>query len=101
MSPRKSKTIAVDVRELMARLSRYLREVRRGRTIVITDRGEPVAELQPVCLAGAGSEGEIDRLVALGRLTRTSKRPLAAFRPIRLNEHSVAEAIVEDREDRF
>lgn len=76
-------------------------EVRKGRTLVITDRGEPVAELRPVSLGGAGSKGEIDRLVALGHLTRTSKGPLAPFRPIRLNGHPVSEAIVEDRENRF
>jgi prevent-host-death family protein len=101
MSARDSKTNMVGVRELKTRLGRYLREVQRGRTIVITDRGEPVAELRPVSPAGPGSTGEIERLVPLRRLTRTSTRPLAAFRPIRLNEHSVAEAIVEDREDRF
>jgi prevent-host-death family protein len=100
MSSRGSKNDVVGVRELKTRLGRYLREVRSGRTIVITDRGEPVAELRPVSLAGAGSHGEIERLVALGRLTRTSKKPLTPFRPIKLNGPSVSEAIVEDREDR-
>ena len=100
MSSRGSQNNVVGVRELKTRLGRYLREVRKGRTIVITDRGEPVAELRPVALSGAGSVGEIDRLVALGRVTRTSKGPLAPFRPIKLNGRSVSEAIVEDREDR-
>jgi hypothetical protein len=31
------------VRELKTRLGSYLREVRRGQTIVVTDRGEPGA----------------------------------------------------------
>jgi prevent-host-death family protein len=101
MSSRGSKSTVVGVRELKTRLGRYLREVRRGRTIVITDRGEPVAELRPISLGGAAGEGEIDRLVALGRLTRVSNRPLAPFRPIRPNARPVSEAIVEDREDRF
>lgn len=101
MSSRNSKNNVVGVRELKTRLGRYLREVRRGRTIVITDRGEPVAELRPVSLGAAGSEGEIDRLVALGRVTRASKGPLAPFRPIRLNGRPVSEAIVEDRQDRI
>lgn len=100
MSSRNSKNNVVGVRELKTRLGRYLREVRKGRTLVITDRGEPVAELRPVSLGGAGSKGEIDRLVALGHLTRTSKGPLAPFRPIRLSGRPVSEALVEDREDR-
>ena len=91
----------VGVRELKARLGSYLREVRRGRTIVVSDRGEPVAELRPIALAKSGRGAELDRLVALGHLTRTSKAALAPFRPIRRKGRRLSEAIVEDREDRF
>lgn len=38
---------AVGVRELKNRLSEYLRGVRRGEQILVTDRGEIVAELRP------------------------------------------------------
>ena len=92
---------AVGVRELKTRLGSYLRDVRRGRTIVVTDRGEPVAELRPITRARSGSGAEIERLVALGRLTRVSRTPLAPFRPIRRKVRSLSDAIVEDREDRF
>jgi len=92
---------AVGVRELKTRLGSYLREVRRGRTIVVTDRGEPVAELRPIALAKSGRGAELDRLVALGHLTRTSKAALAPFRPIRRKGPPLSDAIVEDREDRF
>lgn len=37
---------AVDVRELKNRLSEYLRLVRNGEEILVTDRGEVVAELR-------------------------------------------------------
>jgi prevent-host-death family protein len=39
---------SVGVAELKARLSEYLREARRGRTVTVLDRGTPVAELVPV-----------------------------------------------------
>jgi len=39
--------IAVGVRELKARLSEYLRRVRDGETVLVTDRGVVVAELGP------------------------------------------------------
>jgi prevent-host-death family protein len=94
-------TKAVGARELKTRLGSYLREVRRGRTIVVTDRGEPVAELRPIVLAKTGGEAALDRLVALGRLSRTSKVPLPPFRPIRRKGPSLSSAILEDREDRF
>jgi antitoxin (DNA-binding transcriptional repressor) of toxin-antitoxin stability system len=37
----------VGIRELKARLSEYLRDVRRGEVILVTDRQRVVAELRP------------------------------------------------------
>lgn len=39
-------TMMVTVRELRLRLSEYLRKASRGETIVVTNRGNPVAELR-------------------------------------------------------
>ncbi|MEK6606826.1 MAG: type II toxin-antitoxin system prevent-host-death family antitoxin [Myxococcota bacterium] len=38
--------LAVNVREFKARLSRYLREVKAGEVVLVTDRGKVVAELR-------------------------------------------------------
>jgi antitoxin (DNA-binding transcriptional repressor) of toxin-antitoxin stability system len=38
---------AVGLRELKNRLSAYVRQVRSGESILVTDRGEVVAELNP------------------------------------------------------
>jgi antitoxin (DNA-binding transcriptional repressor) of toxin-antitoxin stability system len=38
---------SVGVRELKNRLSEYLREVRAGERVLVTDRGEVIAELAP------------------------------------------------------
>jgi antitoxin (DNA-binding transcriptional repressor) of toxin-antitoxin stability system len=38
---------AVGLRELKNRLSEYIRDVRRGETVLVTDRGEVVAEIGP------------------------------------------------------
>lgn len=40
-------TITVGIRELKNRLSEHLRRVRSGDTVLITDRGEVVAEISP------------------------------------------------------
>jgi prevent-host-death family protein len=76
-------TMEVGIRELKARLSSYVARARRGESVVVTDRGRPVARLQPVetdeppaavrALALAG------RLVYKGRLN-----PAALPAPIRL-----------------
>lgn len=38
---------AVGLRELKNRLSEFIRDVRRGETVLVTDRGDVVAELRP------------------------------------------------------
>lgn len=40
--------ITVGVRDLKARLSEYLRRVKQGQTIMITDHGQPVGRIMPV-----------------------------------------------------
>ena len=46
-----TKQKAVGVAELKARLSEYLRAVRRGGDVVIHDRSEPIARLVPYAAA--------------------------------------------------
>jgi prevent-host-death family protein len=89
----------VGARELKTRLGGYLQQVRRGRTLVITDRGEPVAELKPLP-AAAGEDAKLEQLKALGAVTRLENRPLAPFRPVRGSGPPVSDAIIEDRKDR-
>ena len=40
-----TRTLQVGIKELKNGLSAYLREVRKGRRILVTDRGEVIAEL--------------------------------------------------------
>lgn len=89
----------VGVRELKTRLGGYLQQVRLGRTLVITDRGEPVAELKPLRSA-VGEEAKLEQLKALGAVTRLENRALAPFRPVRGRGPSVSDAIIEERNDR-
>jgi prevent-host-death family protein len=55
---------SVGIRELRQNLSVYLRRVREGETLQVTERGRPVAVLAPL------PEGSslIDELVAAGRV---------------------------------
>jgi antitoxin (DNA-binding transcriptional repressor) of toxin-antitoxin stability system len=67
---------AVGVKQLKARLSEYLRHVRAGETILITDREEVVAELRPATRKQARTAdtiGEIlDSLAERGEVTRAA-----------------------------
>jgi prevent-host-death family protein len=97
----KRKPREIGARELKTRLGAYLREVREGNTIIVTDRGEPVAELRPLPRGGTTEKARLDELVALGKLTHGSRKALSSFRPIPLEGRPVSETIAEDRKERF
>jgi prevent-host-death family protein len=65
----------VGVRELKAHLSQYLARVRSGEEVIVTDRGTPVARLEP--LAGAGLTAKMQELVRTGRAI--DKGPMRHF----------------------
>ncbi|MGH9490867.1 MAG: type II toxin-antitoxin system Phd/YefM family antitoxin [Terriglobales bacterium] len=89
----------VGARELKARLGTYLRQVRQGRSLIITERGEPVAELRP--LAAADSvEAALAEMEARGEMTRGVPGPLTPLQPIR-SRKPLSQTIMEDREDRW
>ena len=56
---------SINVTELKANLSKYLRLASRGTRIVVKDRDEPLAEIGPLA---SGGESWRDRLVKAGRL---------------------------------
>lgn len=64
---------AIGVKELKARLSEYVRLARAGETVLITDRGEVVAELRPPRRQRPGGESLEEVLQVLadaGEITR-------------------------------
>ena len=90
----------VGARELKTRLGTYLQRVREGRTLVVTDRGEPIAELRPLP-SGPSLEAKLLKLASKGTVTLPTRASPSAFRPIRSRGTSVSDAVLEDREDRF
>jgi antitoxin (DNA-binding transcriptional repressor) of toxin-antitoxin stability system len=67
--------ITVGVKRLKARLSEYLRAVRRGEVVVVTDRDEVVAELRAPRKKRElpeGIERTVEALAVAGELTRAA-----------------------------
>ena len=89
----------VGARELKTRLGTYLQRVREGRTLVVTDRGEPIAELRPLP-ADDSLPAALLKLSSKGAVTLPTGA-LTTFRPVRNRGTSVSDAVQEDREDRF
>lgn len=78
----------VGIRELKNRLSEYVRLVRAGEVVMVTDRGQVVAELRP---PGAGVEG-IERYPGLAEMARQGLVTLGA--PNRADLYPMLEACV-------
>ncbi|OGO13167.1 MAG: hypothetical protein A2030_06500 [Chloroflexi bacterium RBG_19FT_COMBO_50_10] len=86
----------VGVRDLKARLSKYLRQVRQGQTVIITDHGRPVGRLSPV------DQPLDERLKSLqdAGLVAWNGQKLKYVIPVAINrgERQVSEILVEMRE---
>ena len=85
-------TQTVGIRVLKARLSEYLKLARRGRRIVVTDRGREIAALGPV----SGERRTLESLMAAGNLRWTGRKP-SGLKGVKASGKSVAVAVVEDR----
>lgn len=87
--------LRVGVRDLKARLSEYLRQVGRGHTVIITDRGRPVGRLSAV------DQPLDERLKALraAGLVAWNGQKLKSVKPAAVNrsERQVSDILVEMR----
>jgi prevent-host-death family protein len=90
----------VGARELKTRLGRYLNRVRRGDTIVVTDRSEPVAELRPIGVSRDPAAAALAKLAATGGLTLPTRKGLVRIGAARLTSGSASAAVVADRDER-
>lgn len=92
------------VSETKNHLSALLDQVRRGLSIVITDRGLPVARLVPPVAANSRDSGRLARLERAGLVRRGSGRRLATIAnddpPRTTQPVDLLRVLSEDREDR-
>ncbi|MGC8905342.1 type II toxin-antitoxin system Phd/YefM family antitoxin [Thermus sp.] len=90
-----AKPKSVGIRELKARFSRYLRLVREGGVLVVTDRGKPLGRLVPL------TRDPLEALKGLAQagVVRWSGRKPRPRKPVaRAKGRSVADLLLEDRE---
>ena len=89
---------SVGVRELKNRLTHYLRRAMQGEEVIVTDRGKPVALLQPVESAKqvTSREARLAQLAAQGFLTLPTRKA-SRFRPVRTKGPLASRMILEGR----
>ena len=85
----------VGIRELKANLSRYVARAREGERIIVTDRGEQVAEIAPL----SHEIQVLDRLAKEGRVHWSGRRPVFERGPAHSGP-SVSDAVTEQRMER-
>lgn len=90
----------VPVAELKASLSAYLRQVKAGEDVLVTERGRPIARLTPA--GTAAWPAHLEAMAAQGLITAgTAKLPTGFWRLPRPKDPKglVMRALLEERED--
>lgn len=85
----------VGIRELKRNLSEYLRSVKAGKKVVITDRKKEIAVIVP--FQKVDEQGKILQLVREGVADWSGEKIRGMSARIRSKRESVSEAVSEDR----
>jgi prevent-host-death family protein len=86
----------IGIRELKSKLSECVREVKSGRTIVVTEHGEPVARIIPEAIS---VRERVEALRKAGTIAWSGRR-LRKVKPAGTvrGDRTVADLVVENRE---
>ena len=90
----------VGIREAKTHLSKYLKMVRQGQEVVLTDRGRPVGKIVPFPASELSLEERLLRLAEQGVLGREPSRASAGLPPlVRISRGIAQQYLQEDREN--
>lgn len=92
---------SVSVRDLKNQLSAYLRRVKSGTRLVVTDRGRPIAELGPVSNEKLSSEEHLRKMAEAGEIIPPHGKGFSDFKPIAIKGAPLSQTILEERRERF
>jgi prevent-host-death family protein len=87
--------VTVGIKELKNRLSYYLRKIRKGEKIVITDREEAIATIIPV--ERADEDSKLLPLVKEGFAIWKGGKPMGSKKSVKIKGKTISEIVIEDR----
>jgi prevent-host-death family protein len=93
--------ITVGARELKNRLGKYLRMVREGSVVIVSDRGRPVAELRRIGLTLDRLQERLQFLASQRLIEVGDFAPLAPIQRVKLRGAALSDTIEEGRADRL
>ncbi|MEI6207028.1 MAG: type II toxin-antitoxin system prevent-host-death family antitoxin [Desulfuromonadales bacterium] len=89
----------VGMREANMHFADYIRKVRSGAEIILTDRGIPVAVIKPLTTASSGIEEKLAELADSG-LISLAKKPFSLPKPVVCKGGMISDTIAGLRRDR-
>ncbi|MBI5649497.1 MAG: type II toxin-antitoxin system prevent-host-death family antitoxin [Chloroflexi bacterium] len=85
----------VGIRELKEQLARYIRHVKAGNTLIITERGKPVGRIVPV---KSSVEDRMQELIKAGVIEWSGRKPKRRIPTVKpRGNRTGAELLIEDR----
>ncbi len=93
--------VRIGLREANLRFSRYLKMVKDGNEVILTDRGKPIAVIKPVSLEDVLEKDRIRSLEEQGILKRAKGDRFPLHRLIVVSGKPVSEIVKEERESRL
>jgi len=85
----------IGIRELKENLSRYMKKVKTGEKIIVTDRKKEIAVIMP--LEKQAKEEKIYQLIQQGAASWSGGKPKGIPRRVVSRGKSVSGAVIEDR----
>ena len=87
--------LTAGIKDLKNKLSYYLREVKKGEKILITDRDQVIATIFPV--ERGEEDSKLLSLVKEGFASWRGGKPTGSQFPVKINGKTVSEIVLEDR----
>ena len=88
------------LREANQKFSKAMREVKAGRQVVLTDRGTPIAIIQPLVLPSS-DQAALKNMREAGIL-RAAKvpKPMPRWKPVKLSGSAITKTLRAERDER-
>ncbi len=90
------------LREANQHFSKAIKAVRRGKEVVLTERGRPIAVIKPA-KQERSEEAALKAMAEEGLIRLPSRRgptPALRWKPVGIKGKPVSHTVIEDREDR-
>jgi prevent-host-death family protein len=93
--------VKIGLREANQHFSKYVKMIRYGKEVVLTDRGKPLAVIKPIHHKEITEEERIKQLEDQGILKRTKKTKMPLHKLVTLEGKPLSEIIAEERGERL